>query len=63
MCAEPNCSNPNPDGTPGVVTITGIVLDTPGSGYSSAPVVAILDGTQFDPIRNGPAQEPSPWRR
>ncbi len=53
VCVEANCSNPNPDGTPGVVTITGIVLDTPGSGYSSAPGVAILDGTQFDPIRPG----------
>jgi FtsP/CotA-like multicopper oxidase with cupredoxin domain len=47
------CSNPNPDGTPGVVTITDVVLDSPGSGYSSAPGVAILDGTQFDPIRPG----------
>ncbi len=53
VCVEANCSNPNPDGTPGVVNITGIVLDTPGSGYSSAPGVAILDGTQFDPIRPG----------
>jgi FtsP/CotA-like multicopper oxidase with cupredoxin domain len=55
VCAELNCSNPNPDGTPGLVTITGIVLDTPGSGYSSAPGVAILDGTQFNPIRPGGA--------
>ena len=54
MCVELNCSNPNPDGTPGVVNITGIMLVHAGSGYSSAPVVAILDGTQFDPIRNNP---------
>jgi hypothetical protein len=53
VCVELNCSNPNPDGTPGLVTITSIVLDTPGSGYSYAPGVAILDGTQFDPIRPG----------
>ena len=47
-----DCSNPDPiDGT---VNITGIVLDSPGSGYSSAPGVAILDGTQFDPVRNQP---------
>jgi FtsP/CotA-like multicopper oxidase with cupredoxin domain len=51
VCAEANCSNPNPDGTPGVVHITDVVLDTPGSGYSAAPGVAILDGTQFDPIK------------
>jgi FtsP/CotA-like multicopper oxidase with cupredoxin domain len=53
VCVEVDCSNPNADGTPGEVTITDIVLDTPGSGYSSAPGVAILDGTQFDPIRPG----------
>ncbi len=52
VCVEANCSNPNPDGTPGLVTITGIVVDTPGSGYSSAPGVHIWDGTQFDPVRN-----------
>lgn len=56
LCVEVNCTGtPNPDGTPGLVTITGIVLDTPGSGYSTAPGVAILDGTQFDPIRPGGA--------
>ncbi len=55
VCQELNCSNPNPDGTPGLVNITGIVLDTAGSGYSSAPGVAILDGTQFNPIRPGGA--------
>ncbi len=54
-CVETGCiGTPNPvDGSPGEVTITGIVLDTPGSGYTNAPGVAILDGTQFDPIRPG----------
>ncbi len=52
--SPPYCTVPPlPDGTPGEVSITGIVLDTPGSGYTSAPGVAILDGTQFDPIRPG----------
>ncbi len=41
---------PLPDGSPGEVTITAVQVDTPGSGYSSAPGVAIWDGTQFDPI-------------
>jgi len=51
-CVEANCSVPaNPDGSLGTVTINGIVLDNAGSGYSSAPGVAILDGTQFDPVR------------
>lgn len=34
-------------------TITAIVVDNPGSGYSSAPNVVIRDGTLFDPINNG----------
>jgi len=34
-------------------TILGIVVDNPGSGYSSAPNVVIRDGTIFDPINNG----------
>jgi len=53
VCDFANCSNVNSDGSPGEVTITDIVLDSPGSGYSSAPGVAILDGTQFEPIRPG----------
>ena len=47
-----------PDGSPGIVTITDVVVDTPGSGYSKAPGVAILDGTQFDPILPGPNDPP-----
>ena len=31
----------------------GIVVDNPGSGYSSAPNVVIRDGTLMDPIING----------
>jgi FtsP/CotA-like multicopper oxidase with cupredoxin domain len=34
-------------------TITAIVLDNPGSGYSTAPGVTIYDGTIFDPVPNG----------
>ncbi len=30
--------------------ITGVVVDSPGSGYSSAPNVVIRDGTIFSPI-------------
>ena len=33
--------------------ITGIVVDQPGSGYSTAPGVVIRDGTLMDPILNG----------
>jgi FtsP/CotA-like multicopper oxidase with cupredoxin domain len=55
----PYCAVPaNPDGSPGVVTIASIVVDTPGSGYSSAPGVAIFDGTQFDPILQNPTYDP-----
>jgi FtsP/CotA-like multicopper oxidase with cupredoxin domain len=31
-------------------TITGVVVDDPGSGYAGAPGVEILDGTRFDPV-------------
>jgi len=30
-------------------TITAVIVDSPGSGYSTAPDVAILNGTRFDP--------------
>ncbi|MCJ7551427.1 MAG: multicopper oxidase domain-containing protein [Anaerolineae bacterium] len=36
----------------GVITITGIVLDSPGSGYATAPNVVIRDGTIFSPLNN-----------
>ena len=45
VCVEPNCDN---GGDP--VTIDSVVVDNPGSGYSTAPGIAILNGTQFDPI-------------
>ncbi|UCF93130.1 MAG: multicopper oxidase domain-containing protein [Desulfobacterales bacterium] len=42
------------DGTGnGTFTITGIMVDSPGSGYSFAPNVVIRDGTIFDPIKPG----------
>jgi FtsP/CotA-like multicopper oxidase with cupredoxin domain/fibronectin type 3 domain-containing protein len=31
-------------------TITAVIVDTPGSGYSAGPGVAIHNGTLFDPI-------------
>ncbi|HEX5950628.1 MAG TPA: hypothetical protein VFZ96_06465, partial [Actinomycetota bacterium] len=34
--------------------ITAVIVDTPGSGYSRAPDVAVLNGTQFDPIPLNP---------
>jgi FtsP/CotA-like multicopper oxidase with cupredoxin domain len=49
-CVEVNCA-PAADGE--TVTITGVVVDNPGSGYSSAPNVVIRDGTLFDPINSG----------
>ena len=33
-------------------SITAVIVDNPGSGYSTAPNVVIRDGTLFDPIRN-----------
>ena len=52
------CADPYPDctGAPdmALLTVTGIVVDNPGSGYAMAPAVFVRDGTQFDPI-NPPA--------
>ena len=44
-------------------TITAIVVDQPGSGYSVAPNVVIRNGTLYDPLPlpGGPA--PLPARR
>ncbi|HEX5826160.1 MAG TPA: choice-of-anchor D domain-containing protein [Candidatus Limnocylindrales bacterium] len=49
-CAEVDCIPVAPATT---VTISGIVVDNPGSGYPAAPNVAILDGTAFDPVIGG----------
>jgi FtsP/CotA-like multicopper oxidase with cupredoxin domain len=46
-CAETDCVAPTP-GDP--ITITGVVVDNPGSGYAKAPNVVIRNGTLFDPI-------------
>ena len=36
------------------VTITGVVVDSPGSGYAAAPKAVIRDGTIFDPVATIP---------
>jgi len=38
----------------GTILTNGVVVDNPGSGYSSAPNVVIRDGTLFDPINHDP---------
>ena len=40
-------------------TITAVVIDDPGSGYSFAPGVAIRNGTVFDPIPLNPGGSPA----
>jgi FtsP/CotA-like multicopper oxidase with cupredoxin domain len=39
--------------------VTAVIVDSPGSGYTSAPAVTIRNGTQFDPLNfpegGGPA--------
>jgi len=35
-------------------TITAVIVDSPGSGYSTAPGVAILNGTRFNPAALNP---------
>ena len=48
-----------PDGVPAVAhaemdvngTITGVVVDSPGSGYAKAPNVVIRNGTLYDPAK------------
>ena len=50
-CVETNCA-PATDGA--TVTITGIVVDNAGSGYSTAPNVVIRNGTIADPVNGGP---------
>ena len=50
VCVETNCA-PATDGA--TVTITDVVVDNPGSGYSAAPNVVLRDGTLADPINGG----------
>ncbi|MGV8847270.1 multicopper oxidase domain-containing protein [Tessaracoccus sp.] len=38
------------DGLDGNGTVTAVVIDDPGAGYTTAPAAAILNGTQFDPV-------------
>jgi FtsP/CotA-like multicopper oxidase with cupredoxin domain len=52
VCVELNCIPANP-GDP--VTIIGVDVVNPGSGYSTAPKVVIRDGTLSDPINHDPA--------
>ncbi len=51
------CADPYPDCNLTVetdfLTVTGVVVDSAGSGYATAPAVVIRDGTQFDPINHG----------
>jgi FtsP/CotA-like multicopper oxidase with cupredoxin domain len=48
-CAAPypDCNLTNPNDT---LTVTGVVVDNRGGGYTSAPTVTILDGTVADPV-------------
>ena len=48
-CAAPypDCNLTNPSDT---LTVTGVVVDNRGGGYTSAPSVTILDGTVADPV-------------
>ena len=51
ICKEVACKPAKAGAT---VTITGVVVDDPGSGYTAAPDIVIRDGTQFDPIAHDP---------
>ena len=51
------CADPYPDcnltDQAAFLTVTGVVVDDPGSGYATAPGVVVRDGTAFDPINHG----------
>jgi FtsP/CotA-like multicopper oxidase with cupredoxin domain len=47
VCVEVNCA---PATSGATVTVTGILVDNAGSGYTVAPNVVVRDGTVFDPI-------------
>ena len=50
------CADPYPDCNLTVetdfLTVTGVTVTSPGSGYSTAPAVVVRDGTQFDQINH-----------
>ena len=46
-CVEATDCSHAPDAT---VSIARVVVDEPGSGYTTAPAVTIRNGTQYDPI-------------
>src|SRR4030042_2905618 len=48
VLCDPVAWTPANPGDP--ITIIGVQVDNPGSGYSTAPNVVIRDGTLFDPI-------------
>ncbi|HET7820741.1 MAG TPA: multicopper oxidase domain-containing protein [Ornithinibacter sp.] len=47
VCVETADCSHAPDAT---VSIASVVVDEPGSGYTTAPAVNIRNGTQYDPI-------------
>jgi len=47
------------DGMDANGTITTVIVDDPGSGYTTAPAAAIRNGTQFDPIALGTDGSPA----
>jgi hypothetical protein len=46
-CVEATDCSHAPDAT---VSIASVIVDEPGSGYTTAPAVTIRNGTQYDPI-------------
>ena len=51
VCIETLCQAVAPATT---VTIVGVAVDNPGSGYATAPGVTVRDGTIFEPINHDP---------
>jgi FtsP/CotA-like multicopper oxidase with cupredoxin domain len=57
VCAEAPGDCTHADGA--TVTVTDVVVDDPGSGYTTAPGVSILNGTQYDPINLPQGTDPA----
>ncbi|HSD03703.1 MAG TPA: hypothetical protein VLB81_15100, partial [Gaiellales bacterium] len=55
VCAAPYPDCQLPAGSTDTLTVTSVVVDDPGTGYASAPGVAVLNGTLTDPIPLDPA--------